>query len=134
MECPNRNSFCYLCVMFLPIKKRRIITDSVRRYLKTHFQFVWEDKVYAPQYVCVTCQTNLSSGAKGYLKYLKPAKWLEPEWEHDAEQCYFCVNLPLTIGITWANRSGIKYVYEFMVPPVIRPDEDRPKSTSPTTR
>lgn len=130
MECSNRNSFCFLCAMFLPVTRRKNITEKHRGNYKIHFNIVCNDKVlYAPEFLCITCACNLSGGPKTYLKYLVPTEWLEQEDGHNEDWCYFCVNIPLTVGITYKNRAGINYyLYELsMNPPVVRPDEERIK-------
>lgn len=100
--------FCYICGLFLPFEKRRIVTDEIRKiyfdYFKIHIN---QNNHWTPNFICLPCQTNLQHWAKndGKLLFGAPMIWREP-FNHTTD-CYFCA-VPLR-GINWSRRNDPKW-------------------------
>lgn len=127
MECPNRNSFCYVCGLFTPTKHSRNLTRTIVEAYEGYFVTTYRANLwYVPDIVCDYCHRSLS-GWKNKThrsKYVNPITWL-PRSEHSSDLCYFCVNQSKTVGYRYNTRDKIIHEnVESVIPAQLRSEEN----------
>lgn len=134
MECPNRNKFCVVCGLFVPLNKIRKITKKFIECYEKYFLVNFTAKVwYVPEFSCEYCyrciygsiygQQIIYESAKrnaNQMKYVYPVIWMHRS-EHSTESCYFCQSLKHTFGFNYNVRDQILYhTCESVKPAVVR--------------
>lgn len=123
MECPNSDSFCYICGLFTPPKFERNITKKLVECFEEYFLLAYRPYLwYAPGIICDYCQRNLYGWKKRThrLKYVQPIVWL-PRTEHSREACYFCVNKSNAVGYRYETRDQMTHaVFDSIIPARLR--------------
>lgn len=111
-QCVNSpNLFCNVCGRFTPKKQKRPIAINLKTAYHSYFGFEIEDeKAWAPQIVCKSCESNLigwSSGKKKYMPYSSPMIWSK-QTNHTSD-CYFCMTK--VTGFSMKTKDKIVYAY-----------------------
>lgn len=103
-SCPNRSSWCFLCVSWIPDQRKkkspvsRPLTEALLADIAVYFGSSLNGfgQPWAPQQICMYCYTCLSgwrrTGSRG-LPVTVPAKWSPPEEHHPGSRdsnCFFC--------------------------------------------
>jgi len=91
-----------------------------------------QDKSWAPHIYCHKCATNLSQwldGKRHAMPFAVPMVWREPS--NHATDCYFCMVLPVSGGITQKKEWTIVYPN---IPSTLRPVRTAKEFPSPNLR
>lgn len=128
-ECPNRNSFCYVCGLFTPSKHSRNFTKTAVKGFELYFLRPFQPNLwYTPQIICEYCYRCLNKIASKAdttthrIRYVLPATWFNV-FEHEIEFCYFCKTN--TNGFRYETRENVKYAdVECVIPPRKRSAEN----------
>ena len=111
-QCVNSpDVFCYICGKFTIKSQRRSITSFVQQAYHAYFkmQLGDQDKPWAPQIVCMSCNSILNSWFHSKTEHFSfgiPMVWREPK-DHTTD-CYFC--LVKVAGATRKTKKSINYV------------------------
>lgn len=94
VQCINSpNHFCNICGRFTSKNQKRPISNNLMEAYYLYFGFkIEEEKAWAPQIVCKSCEANLIgwlSGKKRDMPYTSPMIWKE-QTDHVSD-CYFCM-------------------------------------------
>lgn len=134
MSCPHRGKFCLVCGLFTPNNKQVPLKGDtlVASYQSLSKSTYSADLWYVPPQVCLSCHRDLYGGNKNAIAFSKPTIWKEREI-HEADDCYFCLNYPLTKGRRYETRTSIPYrSHPSVIPPVKRAKDDRKKDYKKT--
>jgi len=102
-------------------RQRKAITAIVKKAYHLYFGCTIgdQDKSWAPHICCRNCAANLSQWLNGKIHavpFAVPLVWREPS--NHATDCYFCMVLPVSGGITKKNKWTIVYPN---IPSALRP-------------
>lgn len=116
MSCPRKNSFCYICGLFVPNSsyKFRMCNEELNSAYRLYFgNEVFVDAWYAPDICCQSCRRILLGWKKGEsyrsFPFSRPMTWRERPGGHDSVDCYFCSTI--SIGFTHQTRDRITYKF-----------------------
>ena len=107
----DTNSFCYACDQFTITRNCKEIDNFYKKAYFAYFnvKLGYQDKPWAPHYVCNTCKEHIQHWTGGKRKSLSfgiPMIWWAPSNHHN--DCYFCV-VPNVHGFNKKNRKSIQY-------------------------
>lgn len=112
--CDKRNSFCYVCGLFLDKQHRRelktnsAVVEAYNLYFERNYS---ESRWYEPEFICSTCSFTLkkwksSQSYQDRLPFSSPMVW-HHQVIHRPEDCYFCeTNVQ---GQRFKTRNSIQY-------------------------
>lgn len=130
MECPNRNKFCIVCGLFVPLNKGQNITKAFVDMYEEYFLINMVPKAwYIPEVTCNYCYKGLLRSKQYPIKYVYPVIWLKRS-EHSRDSCYFCQTQPNTIRLKNQDREKIPYHSCDSVKPAVLRSTSNPKAPS----
>lgn len=133
MECPNRNKFCVVCGLFVPLKKSRKVSKKFVENYEKYFLINYIPNVwYVPEVACDYCYrciigSNCIEPKQHPMKYVYPTIWLLRS-EHSVESCYFCKTK--TAGFSYQFRHQIQYYSCESIKPAIKRSVSNPTAPS----
>lgn len=108
--CKFNTKFCYVCgrYLFHPNDKETL-SENTREIYNRCFNIPVQTNVpFVPTHSCKRCAWCLRGGVTKSVQLFKtPMIWHQPE-QHDAGECYFCVNKP-SRGSNRSSKKLIKY-------------------------
>lgn len=115
--CDKQQYFCFMCGLYTAKKNKRSKSEKFKLLFRSYYEIEWIDEDYVPQFGCSKCYTSLCRWSENKSdqanelafkpKYKEPMTWMNPG-EHDANECYFCVNL--VNGINSSKKDKIQYI------------------------
>lgn len=130
MICKNRNSFCYICGLFIDKRHRLKFENNkalVAVYNEIFYRAYVSSKWYEPEYICVTCSSKLklskSKKNNNHIQFSSPMIWQNQTY-HKEEDCYFCQTN--VTGRHYKMRHNIQYADVLTVTKPVQVAVDNP--------
>lgn len=98
-----KNFLCNVCGLYTPIQKQRpftkLIVEKYKELFKTDPKV---DDDFAPDHLCITCNTMLVDTKRKRLLPTVPMIWIAPDVAH--LYCNSCL-MPSLVGKKWCDRK-----------------------------